>query len=463
MALDLTESQRRWAFRLGYPLLALAVFVMALHFTFPYWRVSDTLVSYMRRHYEVTGAETHAGLLPGSFSLDDIRIETRPESEEEKPTRLVIDSLGVDVGLLAAMTRTLDLQIDLEVGDGQLEADIERSMKTGALALEVLSEALPMEVFEAFLTKVTGGAPIKGFLDMEGSLVVPEGLWGLADGTFDLTCRDCTFGGKGTKLRPMKRNAFSSAGLTLPRALKLGKATGSLKIDKGKGVLTFAAKSDHGELRIDVKFNFTDPVGRSPVEGFAKYRFSDKLLAEDTKLDAMNASAIAARLPDGFTGVRIFGELGAMRFKLSRRNPLEDAEDDDAPSRPTAPAIPSSPARPVTPPPSVEVPPMRGDEEEEDEADEAPRIPDIEPGTIRKGFEPTRPIVRPEALRGGASGARILPPHGSEADDDIVRPRRPDDVGRPPPPETIDDDDVVTEEVDEGEDEPVDDDTVEYR
>ncbi len=282
----LTDQQKKLVKWVGYPFVAVVAFLMALHYTFPYRRLEDKVRSLLGKYYEVSRIDIGPGLFPGDLVVRDLKLKTRPEREGEKAITLAVDELVLDIGVLAALGKELDVEFDATVGDGEVEGAIVRK-KNGDARVELDSDGFPLMAIPG-VKAVTGGAAVEGRMAAHLDFELPEGKWKQAEGVLELSCSSCALP-KETKLRPMpgtrQSNAFSSAGFTLPAKVRFGEFGGKVVIDKGIGKFEdFSGKSPDGEIVLEGEIRFEDPVGRSQVTAYLMFKFSDELRRRDDGL-----------------------------------------------------------------------------------------------------------------------------------------------------------------------------------
>lgn len=438
--MTLTEVHRRWLRRLGIPLGAIVTFVFALHLTFPYDRLELTARDALSEYWEVVDLEIGPGWLPGHVKISGLTLRTRPAREGEKPLELTVDEADVSIGLFAALTGGLSVDVDATLGGGEIEASfVARSSGT---TIEIEATEVPIGALPG-VKDATGGVPLEGALDLAFTVELPKGKWREADGELTFACEGCTIGDGVAKIRPSapgQKNAFSEEGLTLPK-LKLGKLEGTLAIKKGLGKLEkFDAKSPDGELYLEGEIKFDDPFKRSNLTAYLRFKASDALKQREARIADMELMmGGAGRRSDGTIGVKIGpGAVTALKYVTTKTNPLEGkaAGDKDKTGRAAKLARPNGNVLPVntgaaameepsSPPlgegvPNTTLPPA---------TTAAPPPP---------GHEPPPPDARAGSAQGSSGGGAIpIPaeaiPQGTMAPQEptMVEPAAPP----PPPPE----------------------------
>lgn len=343
----LGESGKRWLKRVGYPVLGVVVFLFAAHHTFPYHRIEAQLAAWAGDDFEVTIGRVRPGFLPGKVVVHDLAFKSRPEREDDKPTEFLIDKIELDLGLLALVGGTTDLDLVAHVGAGKITGRIKAS-KTMSVIIDLRSRELPLATVPG-IRSATGGVPMDGGLNATVKIRLPKGRWKEAEGLIETSCEECTIGDGIAKIRPMsttQRNAFADEGFTLPK-LRLGSIGGKIVISKGLGYFEqFEAKSPDGELYLEAEIRFDDPFGKSQVTGYMKFRSSDELRQREPKMADMEKFMEAgARRPDGLLGVRITGPVNGLKYIPSKQSPpLRGGSGDE--KRPPTTAGANAPARP---------------------------------------------------------------------------------------------------------------------
>lgn len=379
--ITLSEKQRRWTKRLGYPLLGLGTFLLAIHYTFPYHRLEDRITAILGESYDVSGLSVRAGLIPGHVVLEGLTLKNRPEREGEKPVEITIDKVDVGIGFLALAMGEIDVDLEVDVGDGTISGKVQQAASSVSVDFE--TDELPLRALPGIKSAV-GGVPLEGGLNARFQIKLPKGKWKEAEGSISISCEDCTIGDGTTKVRPMapgQTNAFSNEGFTLPK-LKLGKIGGKVAITKGVAKFEkFEAMSPDGELYLEGEIRFEDPFGQTQVIAYMRFKSSDELRKREARMaDMETMMAGGARRPDGFIGIRIKGPIGQLQYVATKLNPLASGKDKDRVSgklgggglgRPGIPGMPDlgsppgapdtapEPFRPATshvPPPDVALP-----------------------------------------------------------------------------------------------------------
>ncbi|HWN71306.1 MAG TPA: type II secretion system protein GspN [Haliangium sp.] len=316
--MTLSERQRRILRWLGYPLLALVVFSFTLQLTFPYDRVKDKLVELMSEKYDVKIASASPTLLPGGMVLETILLMSRPTRPDEQPTMIAIDRLRVDVGLLALLIGRVNVDLVAEIGEGEIVGDI--TVSPSELAVEIGTEDLELENIPGLREAL--GLPMKGGLDAELDVTLPEQRWDLAEGSFTMSCPGCVVGDGKAKIKPKAPSSrgrassfFAAEGLTVP-ALNLGELEGKISIISGKGVIDhFGAKSVDGDLEIYGTVAFGKTFAESSFgSACMKFRLSDALKQREAEFGNVPTLMGAPLDSEGYSNLIMSGKLAEMRW-----------------------------------------------------------------------------------------------------------------------------------------------------
>jgi type II secretion system protein N len=346
----------------GYVVLGLCSFVMALQLTFPYARVKDRLVEVMSAKYDVTIGGVDRGLLPGKMILTNLSIKTRPAQANQLPTLFYVKELSVDLGVLALLRKTIVVDVEAEIGDGVLEGTIEATKERVQFAFS--SDSLPGA---SLPLKEFVGLPVIGKIavdiDFDLRLVRNKVDWTKALGTLQLECpAGCTVGDGKTKLRPAvarpNQAEFVKDGIEFNK-LQLDKFLARLEIKKGTAKLTkFEMPSKDGELRLDFEAKLEPVLNDSQVTGCLRFNGSKDLEKRDYRT-FMQLRTLGGPLgPDELFHIRLTGPLRQIK-RLGQlcgegAPPPKSKSSNSGSSGSSASSEPSPP--PPPPPPAAEQP-----------------------------------------------------------------------------------------------------------
>ncbi|MFH0901191.1 MAG: type II secretion system protein GspN [Pseudomonadota bacterium] len=399
------DKRRFWTKCIGYPVLALFAFVMAVHYTFPYHRLEKHLGEAVATHYDVVSVSIGPGLLPGHIKIRDLVLRALPsaagDSDVEvsdgveatavstageggagdatkakggagtargnKSGEIRIDDADIDLGLLALIGKTTDIGVTAHLADGKITGRLEDS--SAGMTFNLTVDSLPLGALPG-VSSFTGGAPLDGTLDTKIEISAPRGKWRDAEGLVELSCQGCTIGDGVTKIRPSnaQHNAFLADGITLPK-LKLGSLGGRIDITKGVGsIKQFESKSPDGEIVLEGEIRFEDPFSRSQLTAYLRFKSTEELRRREPRMENMELMmAGQGKRPDGFIGVSIRGPLKQLKYALAKTSPVQVKERSgtataaagrrDVPSRPTGPSA-RPPLAADHPPPGMLHPPI---------------------------------------------------------------------------------------------------------
>jgi type II secretion system protein N len=384
----LSARQRKVLRIAGMVLLGIVTFLFTLHFTFPYDRVEGKLVEALSAKYDVTVGSTGHGWLPGTIVLENVKLRSRPTRPDEKTTEIVIDKvvvdLGLDFNLFAVIRKKLVLDIDAELGGGEVEAELDLSSSYVEATLE--TEGLPLGKIPGLASAV--GLPVTGGLDADVELRLPGGKFRNAEGHIALACNDCTIGDGSSKISmsppkvsSRRRTTRTAAGwgdearsITVPK-LQLGEFKAQVDISKGVGqIKELGATSKDGWFKITGKIEFRDPFASSLFPACMQFRLSDELKKREPTFGNIEYGiSEKVRKPDGSFSIPTKGKLTELKFDPRQMCGGGSAEDEEAAGeggvassagRPTlAPGLPTENGNEGTMPPGVPPAPEGGPQE----------------------------------------------------------------------------------------------------
>lgn len=405
----------------GFFLLAVITFVVALQATFPYDRVKDRIVDALSAKYDVTIGEVERGIVPGRVYFKAVTLRTRPAKADEIPSVLYIERLEVDMGILALLSSTAKINLDAKIATGHIKGTIALS-KTRTVVdisgVDVPAGNLPM--------KEIIGLPMSGKLELDFSLDLPiEKLksgktgpdWTTAKGDVTFECPSgCTFGDGKTKLKPKLSNArnamFAGEGIEFGKInvdTMLAHVTikdGNMELDK------FETKSQDGELHVDFALALAQDFGESDVTGCLRFKGSDTLQKREPKTYAALTTTGASIGPDNLFHIKLDGKFKTMKRLAQFCGPAVKSANMDNPGGTTGNSRPSVTVQPadeslragsaaVNPPPPAAPPP---------DAYVAPPTP----GPTGESNTATPPPPMTGSAMGSGSAVQAMPPN-SEA------------------------------------------------
>jgi type II secretion system protein N len=366
IALHLSGRQRKIARWAGMGLLAMASFLVALRFTFPYERLKGKLADVLHDKYDVKVGDVGPGFLPGTVVFEDVVLRSHPATPEEKPTEIMVDrlvlDLGLDFGLVGVLRKKAVFDIHADLVGGEIDADIDSSASYVEAHIE--TEGLALGKLPGVAAAV--GLPMAGSLDAEVDLRLPAGKWKNAEGNIAISCVGCAVGdghakmtmNSGASSSSSRRRrtsagaaAFSSTGVTVPR-LDLGDARIQVDINKGVGeIKTFAATSKDGWLKIEGKIEFRDPFANSLFPGCMRFKLSDELKKRDPNFGNVEYTlSEKTRQADGSFAIPTKGRLTELRWDVRRKCGGGSADEDVEHTPPERPGLAGRPSLGVQPP-----------------------------------------------------------------------------------------------------------------
>lgn len=411
----LTARQKKVLKWIGYPVLAITVFLFTLGWTFPYDRVRDRVIDRLSDKYDVTIADVHGTFLPGGMVLEMVMLKTRPTSPDEKPVVLLFQEIEIDLSLLELLVGHQDVDISAELGGGTIEANVE--MSSSGIEVTVETDDLPLTNLPGVASAI--GLPVAGGLDLDIEVELPERKWKNAEGHVIMTCSGCTVGDGASTLkprvqegrRPSRASAFASQGVTVPK-LSLGDLRAELQLRKGIGTFkSFAAKSGDGWLKFDGKLELRDPIGQSRLPGCMSFFLSDDLRKREPNFANITIGMGKHQQADGSYALPTNGKLSPFAFDAKKQCGTPAAGDDAVAGGDARPSLGAAADRP-----------RRGE----------PPTP-AAPGSVVPNGIPT-PINPRGALEVAAQPGEAPPPSPSQPTDDAVR-AVPESAEPPPPPE----------------------------
>ncbi|MGE0867708.1 MAG: type II secretion system protein GspN [Kofleriaceae bacterium] len=369
---------------LGYLALALITFVFALQLTFPYDRVKDRIQDVLSAKYDVSIGSVERGIMPGRMYLKWVTLQKRgneapppPAAAEGSdtpaapppPAKLVIESLELDVGLLALLGGTAEINFDAEISPGHLVGTIALSKTSTAVEVEGIalpSNRLPVQDYTDL--------PMTGRLDFAFSLTLPKEKnkngqiandWTKATGALSFDCATgCTFG-PGKMKPPVKdhrRQVVLGDGVAIGKifveklAIRVDIKSSRLELTK------FELASKDGEVHFDYTMTLAPVFDDSLVSGCLRFKDSPELEKREPKTSAALINSGAERRADGLFHIRLDGTFKKMKRLNQMCGPAVKSANMDDPGgsgggeRPTLTIQPpedsaKNSAAPPTPPP----------------------------------------------------------------------------------------------------------------
>jgi type II secretion system protein N len=370
LALPSLGPRTRKALRIvGYVLLALGTFVLALQLTFPYDRVKAKIEEALSEKYAVNIVSVERGWVPGRVYFNAVTLQTRPTKPEDPVTTVFINRLEVDVDFLPLLRGAASVNLDAQIGAGHLRGNATISKAGTSVAFEgtdLPSQMLPMT--EAI------GLPMTGTLEFEVRLDLPNEKqksgkvapnWQKAEGGARIACPSgCTFGDGKTKLKTKLKNqrnqAFAAEGIEFGK-VSLKSLLAKVEIKTGQLTLTqFEAPTDDGEIHVDYMMELQPSFDESSVTGCLRFNGSKSLLDRDQKTFSAITATGALLGPDNLFHIRLTDKFKDMKRLAQPCGGAVSGKSMDSPSggRPTLQVQPDEPVRTeiATPPtPAIQV------------------------------------------------------------------------------------------------------------
>jgi type II secretion system protein N len=331
----------RMALRIvGYIMLALIAFVIALQLTFPYDRVKAKIEEALASKYDVKIGSVERGLMPGRMYLKAITLRTRPAATdvdrvnriEEKAERdrqmatlvttFFINEVEIDVGLLAAITGKASIDIEATIGSGTIEGNV--TIGKNGTEVELSGSGLPAQQLPM---REAIGLPMSGTIGFAFNLDLPNeklkngkfgANWQKAVGNMMFRCpAGCIFGDGKTKLKTKVKKAsqqeFVGEGIEFGKVL-VQSMLAKVDIKKGKlAVSQFEAKSDDGKLIVEYEMELQQNIDDSQVSGCLRFEGSETLRKREPKTHTALTTTGAQRGPDGLFHIRLDGKFKDMK------------------------------------------------------------------------------------------------------------------------------------------------------
>ena len=427
----------------GYVLAGLISFVYAVHLTFPYDRLKDRGVEWLSAKYDVSVQDVERGWLPGDFSLVRVQLRSRPAKAGDPEKRIFVDRIDVDVGVLSALTGSVDVDIEAALGAGRIDGTI--SLGGGGIDARFSSRNLPLSDVPGLDSII--GMPMGGRGNVTARLDLPaNGDWRRASARLAIDCPGCTVGGEGAFFKPRNATsrtaAWAGEGVPVPM-LAITSLKAQWTIDKGK-IKTdrFEFASPHLALELEFEANVEKSLKDSRVENAClRYRGTPELEKLDEKFYNALELTGGPLASDDLRHLKLVGTLGKFRALGKECGPGDDGDDsvagDRAPEprlrRPDLDDVPAAdpggaggagtPASGTIDPGTADRPPPGAANPNPDDLP-TPQVDDVKPGPPGDaGADP-------------GNGGTVLPPEGNPATREEAAPA--EEAPAVPPPTAAD-------------------------
>jgi len=311
----------------GYPLAYVALLACFARVTFPFERLRDRIVSEFNTHQApASRLRIHdmSGYWLSGIEAQAISITQLPKPKagealaDSKPKDLKIDSAHVSLSLLRVLFGTVALSFGADAFGGKVSGTVANgsSEQSIDLSLEGL-DAEQMPILDELV-----GLPMKGGLDGQVELSLPEHKWVNADGKLNLSIT-------GLKVGDGKAKVLNA--IALPE-VNIGKVTMSASVTDGRlKIEKLGAKGADLDLIAEGGARLRDPVGTSTFDLNLRFKFSDTyrgknettraLLGEPgSKTPALfdlTPQVQKSKRPDGYYGWRVSGTFDRPVFEPS--------------------------------------------------------------------------------------------------------------------------------------------------
>jgi len=287
-----------WRPRLGYAAFAVAAFLVALRYTFPY----DAVRERMTRLAAASGYAVEVQELgPGGGLLG---VTARGLTVDDgSGLKFPVEEVTTSLRLWSVLTGHPSVAFDVRIWDGRVTGTVgvsgdERPLELTAAGLD-LARALPL--------RRASGLELVGKLSAEADLVLPVTPQGKTAGAAQARVEGAGVSGGQVPVPGME------GGLPVPR-LSLGEVTAEVKVDQGKATFQkLEAKGGDAELTTsDVFLVLQRRLKDSPISGRARFRIKDTFWSQSGTqgLRGIAESAmVAARGSDGWYTYQLAGSV----------------------------------------------------------------------------------------------------------------------------------------------------------
>ncbi|HVV53316.1 MAG TPA: type II secretion system protein GspN, partial [Polyangia bacterium] len=300
---DLLRRLRRPAL---YSLFSLAVFVVALYFSFPTERAKQVAI----RIAAARDLDVEIGSASPAFGFGivfhDILVRTKPTAG--KASHFTIQTARLSVSPWSLLSSQKTYTISLEAFGGQIDVtQTGTAGKKGPFELTVRARDVNLADLPGVRDAIN--LPLAGKAKLDLHLASASGKLAEANGEISLSCDNVVIGDGKTPLK-VAGNPFLAGGLTLPR-LRLDDLGGHVAIEKGLAKLQeVGGKSRDGEVALEGEVTLRDPLGNSTVNAYLRFKLSDAFLKQaPTVQTILQMAGAQGKRPDGFYGLRLSGRL----------------------------------------------------------------------------------------------------------------------------------------------------------
>jgi len=315
---------KKWGIKagifMGYSLLGSLAFYTAFSFFMDWELVKSRVASELGKAtgYDVKLASVELSGLSG-LTISGITLTEKSPKNPEEPSVIRIEALDLKANVFSMMGSNPSFSFDATMLGGKIAGKVDVGKTSRKLKLEL--ENVKVDKIPGIGSAIT--LPMTGRLSATGSLEMPPEGMRLADGDFQISCKNCIMGDGKAKVKAAfvatpnnpASAAWAKEGFTLP-PLSLGKFSGGVEIKKGKASFKdISAKSVDGEAELSGFITFRTPIKTSTTNLYFKFQFSEEVKKKHPNLEGIELSLQAkGKRSDGFYGLSMTGQLGAMRF-----------------------------------------------------------------------------------------------------------------------------------------------------
>lgn len=347
----------RWS---GYVAAYLAVLTLFFYITFPFSALKQRIIA--------AYAATQGGASPGRLEIDDLTwsfafpgvvasgvrmVSLNPEvgaaTEDTKPRVITLEEMSARVSPVKWLFGTKDIAFSADGMGGEVDGNIVISSKGREYSIEL------RDVSPGQLPTIaeTIGLPMKGVVNGEMHITLPEEKAALAQGEVNLVIENLEIGDGKAKIRNTIALPTVQVG-TLE--IKATITSGQLKIEK------LSANGSDLELEGEGKIRLRDKVQQSGVEVLVRFGFTDKYrnksdltkaIFGDPKSTApglfdMDPTMKRAKQSDGSYNFNVSGSFDRLRYtptsqRIGSQRTTPGARSPAEPKK--APATPPKPAK----------------------------------------------------------------------------------------------------------------------
>ena len=386
----------------GYPVFGVLVGLIAFAAALPRDKIKERLEFLLSQEpsamqpmglgMDVKAGELSLSLLSRGIRAENVVLRTRPMRTADKPSRFVLDTVRLNIGIIGAMLQHPTYKFSIDAFEGNVEGTIKVSEKEAHYDIEGVG--LSLGAVQG-LQNAVSGLPVEGKLEGKFELDAPGRLVSTADGSLDLNIDGASIG-DGKALLIIATDPFLAQGVTMPR-IRIGKVQVNVVIEKGRARLeTVKAHSADVDITVEGSIDLRDPLPLSLLHLYVRFKLSDELIKKEPTLGLVTTSLAAGKRTDGYFGAQVTGSLASPLFVPNLTPPAGVISKIAAPPY-VSPTPSSTTTTPVTPMPSPSVAPPPSSPPPVDAAQENREAPP--PPRTRAE------IMQPPPTRGDEGGA----------------------------------------------------------